>query len=71
MPRSNLRERLKRYVANLERTRTLRPPFTDGVRLVFVQAENGTLAATGHTQAVFGDGGLGPSEPYLLAGADE
>ena len=29
------------------------------------------LAATGHTQAVFGDGGVGPLERYELSEANE
>jgi hypothetical protein len=72
MARKNLCERLRRYLAAVEgRTGGLQPPFLDGVPLVFIAAEYGMPAASGHTQALLRDRKLGSLEPYTLREAEE
>jgi hypothetical protein len=72
MARKNLRERLRRYVATVERrTGGLPPPFPDGVNVVFMKAENGTFAASGHTRRSSGTGRWGHWSRTSLARTEE
>ena len=72
MGRKNLRERLRRYLAAVEgRTGDLQPPFLDGVPLVFIAAEYGMPAASGHRQTVLRDRRPELLEPYTLTEAEE
>lgn len=73
MAKNNLRERLRRYVANLEHATSSRSPFPNGIRPLFMKPENGSHAASGHTQQMLFCGGKpsGLMDPYLLSGAEE
>ncbi len=70
---SHIRERVRRYLAAKQRRvgKLLGPPWPNGLRLVFMKAEDGVVAASGHTRAILKPRGLSPLEPYELSPAEE
>ena len=62
---------LRKRIEALEARRGRRGARVAEVVVRFFHAEEGCLAATGHTQAVLVDGQIGPLEPYELTPGEE